>query len=284
MARARPVTRRALRVGRRGRAAAGVALLLLGTGATSAFAGDNGFAGRDVQLVYCLAPAHRTDLLAAAVRLDLLKADVRVTPEQWARDHSDDFGRACMALMAAESDSPATAGQDDGAADNWFIDLVKQLPLLLAGALLTLAGQAYERTGSERRSLRQELRSAESAYRGAAQDYLTEYRQDPQAGHSAVRAARDALAVVLSRVSGPPARRAAAGRLADELPLAEPLPQSDGRYLLDSEALSRHADTAHSSVERCLRSITELDRSSLYWSWITVRNRPVRSRAARGAE
>jgi hypothetical protein len=162
--------------------------------------------------------------------------------------------------------------------------LVKQLPLLLAGALLTLGGQSYERGASERRSLQQELRTAESAFRGTVQEYLAGYRQDARADHSAVRTARNALVVALSRVPGPSARRTAAERLADSLPLAEPLPQTDGTYLLDSEALTRNADREDASVERCLRSMPELNRTTLHWCWFIVRHRPVRSRAARGAE
>ncbi|NEA61831.1 hypothetical protein [Streptomyces sp. SID12488] len=257
----------------------GAALLLLAAGAAPAFAAAAGGADspeRDAQLVYCLDPVHRTDLLTAAVRLGLLKADAEVSPERWAKDHDKDFGRACAALMAAGSDSPATAAREDKGAgeDGWVVTLLKQLPLLLAGALLTLGGQSYERGQSERRSLRQELGTAESAYRAAVREYLADYRQDERADHTAVRAARDALAVTLSRVPDPPARRAAAERLADGLPLAEPLPRTAGLYLPDSQTRARTATGEQESVDRCLRSLPALNRTSLYWSWRTVRNRP----------
>ncbi|MEH0423016.1 hypothetical protein [Streptomyces sp. B21-083] len=267
------------------RAATGAVLLLLATGTAPAFAAAAGGADspeRDAQLVYCLDPVHRTDLLTAAVRLGLLKADAKVSPERWAKDHAEDFGRACAALMAAESNSPASAAQQDkgGGEDGWFVALLKQLPLLLAGALLTLGGQSYERGQSERRSLRQELGTTESAYRAAVREYLADYRQDERADHAAVRAARDALALVLSRVPDPPARRAAAERLADGLPLAEPLPRTAGRYLPDSPTLTRTADREQESVDRWLRSLSGLNRTSLYWSWRSLHNRPVRPGAA----
>ncbi|ELP68548.1 hypothetical protein ACKI1I_03980 [Streptomyces turgidiscabies] len=266
------------------RAATGAVLLLLATGTAPAFAASGGADSpeRDAQLVYCLDPVHRTDLLPAAVRLGLLKADAKVSPERWAKDHDDDFGRACAALMAAESDSPASAAQEDkgGGEDGWLIALLKQLPLLLAGALLTLGGQSYERGQSERRSLRQELGTTESAYRAAVREYLAEYGQDERADHTAVRATRDALTVALSRVPGPSARRAEAERLTDALPLAEPLPRTAGRYLLDAPTRTRRANSEQESVDRCLRSLPGLDRTSLHWSWRAVRHRPVRPGAA----
>ena len=227
-------------------------------------------------------PVHRTDLLTAAVRLGLLKADDRVTPEQWAKGHDDDFGRACAALMAAESDSPATAVRaEETGEDGWFMALVKQLPLLLAGALLTLGGQSFERRRSEQRSLQQELRTTESAYRTAVREYLAEYGQpERQPDHSAVRATREALAAALSRVPGPPARQAAAERLIDTLPLADPLPRLSRGYLVDSEDRTRGVNEQHGSVERCLRALPELNRSSSYWSWRRLRTRSARSGAA----
>lgn len=269
-------------------AVAGAALLLLAAGAAPAFAAPAWAVDspeRDARLVYCLDPVHRTDLLAAAVRLGLLKADAEVTPEQWAKDHDDDFERACAALMAAESDSPGTvAGGGDADEDGWFMTLLKQLPLLLAGALLTLGGQHYERGSSERRLLRQELRTTENAYREAVGEYLAEHsRSEQPVDHSAVRSAREALTVALSRVPGPSARRAAAERITDGLPLAGPLPQSDGPYLLDLATRTRTATEERASVERCLRALPELNRGSLYWTWLTVRTRSARPGTAGGA-
>ncbi|MGY1501139.1 hypothetical protein ACW4TU_31930 [Streptomyces sp. QTS52] len=266
----------------------GAALLLLAAGAAPAFAASAGGADspeRDAQLVYCLDPVHRTDLLTAAVRLGLQKADAEVSPERWAKDHDEDFGRACAALMAAESDSPATSAQARGADDDgWLMTLVKQVPLLLLGALLPLAGQSYERVSSQRRSLRQELRTTETAYRVAVQEYLAGHDQEHPEDHSPVRAARYALAVTLSRVTGPSARRAAAEQLADGLPLARPLPRVDGGYLIDTPTRTLDAAEQHISVERCLRALPELNRGSLYWSWRTLRTRPGRAGAAGAAE
>ncbi|WP_157876713.1 hypothetical protein, partial [Streptomyces graminilatus] len=230
---------------------------------------------RDAQLVYCLDPVHRADLLTAAVRLGLLKANATVSPEQWAKDKGDDFGRACAALMAAESDSPGTAAQAKGAnEDSWFMGLVKQFPLLLLGALLPLAGQSYERVSSQRRELRQELGARESAYRMAVREYLTAYEEDERADYSAVRAARDALAVALSRVPGPAVRRAAAEELAEGLPLAEPLPHSGGQYLLDTATRTHDAAEVHASVIARLQALPRLNRGLMYWGWRTVRTRP----------
>ncbi|UIX34839.1 hypothetical protein [Streptomyces sp. GQFP] len=287
----RPLNRSARSIappGRRRQVVTGAALLLLAAGAGPAFAvsaGDANSPERDAQLVYCLAPAHRTDLRTAAVRLGLLKADADVTPEQWAKDHGDDFGRACAALMAAESDSPGTAAQAKEAdKDGWLMTALKQLPLLLLGALLTLGGQSYERGSAERRSLRLELRTTENAYRDAVREYLDTYGVSyARADHSPVRSAREALTAALSRVPGPAARLAAAERIADGLPLAEPLPRS-GDYLLDSETRTRIANEEHTAVASCLRSLPELNRSFPYWSWRTRRPGSAQSGASGGAE
>ncbi|MGW1716970.1 hypothetical protein [Streptomyces sp. NPDC002156] len=274
--------------GRRRHAVTGATLLLLAAGAGPAFAvsaGDANSPERDAQLVYCLAPVHRTDLLTAAVRLGLLKADAQVTPEQWAKDHDDDFGRACTALMAAESDSPGTAAQARKAdEDSWLMTALKQLPLLLLGALLTLVGQSYERGSAERRSLRLELRTTENAYRDAVREYLATYGVSyDRADHSAVRSAREALTTALSRVPGPAARLAAAERIADGLPLAEPLPRS-GTYLFDDETRTRIANEEHASVASCLRALPELNRAFPYWSWRTRRPGSAQSGTTGGAE
>ena len=274
--------------GRRRHAVTGATLLLLAAGAGPAFAASAGDANspeRDAQLVYCLAPVHRTDLLTAAVRLGLLKADAKVTPEQWAKDHDDDFGRACAALMAAESDSPGTAAQAREAdGDGWLMTALKQLPLLLLGALLTLGGQSYERGSAQRRSLRLELRTAENAYRDAVREYLDTYGESyARANHSAVRSAREALTAALSRVPGPAARLAAADRIADGLPLAEPLPRNKGIYLLDDETRTRIANEEHASVASCLRSLPELNRAFPYWSWRTRRPGSAQSGTTGGA-
>ncbi|MGW3653236.1 hypothetical protein [Streptomyces sp. NPDC000878] len=275
--------------GRRRRVVTGAALLLLAAGAVPAFAASSGDANspeRDAQLVYCLAPAHRTDLLTAAVRLGLLKDGAKVTPEQWAKDHDDEFGRACAALMAAESDSPGTAARAEEAdGDGWFMTALKQLPLLLLGALLALGGQSYERGSAERRSLRLELRTTENAYRDAVREYLDTYGASYDlADHSAVRSAREALTAALSRVPGPAARLAAAERIADGLPLAEPLPRSGGGYVLDSETRVGIANEEHASVVSCLRSLPELNRAFPYWSWRTRRSGSAQSGTTGGAE
>lgn len=267
----------------------GAALLLLAAGAVPAFAASAGDANspeRDAQLVYCLAPTHRTDLLTAAVRLGLLKDGAKVTPEQWAKDHDDEFGRACAALMAAESDSPGTAARaEEAAGDGWLLTALKQLPLLLLGALLALVGQSYERGSAERRSLRLELRTTENAYRDAVREYLDTYGVSyDRADHSAVRSAREALTVALSRVPGPAARLAAAEGIADGLPLAEPLPRNSGIYLLDDETRTRIANEEHASVASCLRSLPELNRAFPYWSWRTRRSGSAQSGTTGGAE
>lgn len=155
-------------------------LVWWGVTAAPAFAAPGASAERDAQLVYCLGTAHRGDLVTAAVRLGLLKAGAtaqetviptaaggRMTLEKWAEHSQDDFGRACSALMSADSDSPGAAA-GGSAEDGWFMTFLKSLPLLGAGALLTLGGQFSERVSAERRQLTQQLDSGTAAFRAAA--------------------------------------------------------------------------------------------------------------------
>ncbi|MEU3840393.1 hypothetical protein AB0E88_10220 [Streptomyces sp. NPDC028635] len=202
-----------------------------------------------------------------------------MTLQQWAERRQEEFGRACSALMAAASESPGAAARDDGGG-GWFTDFLKQVPLLAAGALLTLGGQASERLSAERRQFQQQLAGEESAYRTAVHDYLTAYETDERADHGAVRTARTALARTLNRVPGPRARRDAGRAAADALPLGRPLRGDRDGYLLDTEGRGRYAEEQRSTVEDRLRLIPDLNRSKVYWSWRSVRDRIARRERA----
>ncbi len=290
----RPGRRLRLR-GRSAHAVTGTTLLLLAVGAAPAFAAPAASDERDVQLVYCLDRDHRPDLVDAAVRLRVLRPDSvagldrvrpsgaggRMTLERWAERREKDFERACSALMAAASEAPVAAAKDSGE-ESWIATFLKGLPLLAAGALLTLGGQFSERHSAERRLFKQQLSADESAYRTAVGEYLAGYEHDPRTDHSAVRTTREALAGTLSRVPGPSTRRAAARLAADGLPLAQPLPDARDGYLLDTDARADDAERERASVERHLRSISDLNRTLLHWSWLTLRTRIAR-RTAPGA-
>ncbi|MGX1545045.1 hypothetical protein [Streptomyces adustus] len=290
-----------------GAAVCGTALLLA-AGAAPASAAPSASDERDVQLVYCLADAHRDDLVAAAVALGLLVpgstagqdsvqpvrpagsvgpsgaagsvgpsasaaavgSGGRMTLRQWAGRRTDDFTRACAALMAAEADSGGPAAQGSGAEDGWFETFLKGLPALAAGALLTLGGQFSERVSSERRLSRQRLRTDEAAFRGAARTYLTAYESDPEADHAVVLSTREALAATLFRIPGPAARRRAAALAVERLPLAGPLPASREGVVLGSEGRAREAREAGEAVDLVLRTVSDLDRGVAHWALRTV--------------
>ncbi|MER5755464.1 hypothetical protein [Streptomyces sp. NPDC002088] len=266
------------------------AALLLAAAAAPATAAPAVSGERDVQLVYCLDVPHRDDLVAAAVALGLLvpggaagQDSVRpvgsgghMTLQRWAEQREEDFSRACSALMAAAADSREPAAQGSGGEDGWFVTFLKGLPVLAAGALLTLGGQLSERVSSERRQSHQRLRTDEAAFRGAARAYLAAYEGDADADHAAVRSAREALAGTLFQVPGPAARRRAAGLAVEGLPLAGPLPSSRDGSVLGTEDRAREARAAGDSVDRVLRSVSGLDRGVAHWGWRTVREWRVR--------
>ncbi|MFC9292890.1 hypothetical protein ACFTWH_05785 [Streptomyces sp. NPDC057011] len=242
---------------------------------------------RDAQLVYCLDSERRGDLVTAATRLGLLRpgptfdgtvrpvvADIgSLTPELWAERRKRDFGRACSALMAAASDSPGAASAEAKPEEGWFQTFVKSLPLLAAGALLTLGGQFSERVSSERRRLSRQLVSCEAIYRSAVREYLAAYESDPRADHAAVATAREALRGVLTQVSGPASRRAAARRLAEGLPLIRPLPAARGGGVLGTEDRTRLGQEVWQSVETQPRAVMQINRRAPYWRWRALRER-----------
>ncbi|MFI2431928.1 hypothetical protein [Streptomyces sp. NPDC018693] len=267
-------------------AACGAALVL--GAAAPVWAAPGASEERDVQLVYCLGPAHRDDLVAAAVRLGLLRpgstadpgggvltdSTERPTVERWAERHEKDFSRACSALMAADSDSPGPATGDKG--DGWLGTFGTALLLSVAGVLFTLGGQMSERVSAERRELRRRLGEDEAAFRTSARAYLAAYENNPGVDHTAVREAREALAATLVQVPGPAARRRAARRVADELPLARPLPSARGGTVLGKDARAGEARGAGEAVDGVPGSVSELDRPPGYWSVRTVRERYAR--------
>ncbi|WP_416983337.1 hypothetical protein [Streptomyces sp. T028] len=261
-------------------AVCGAALALVAASPTVAAAA--GSPSRDVQLVYCLSDAHRVDLVAAAVRLGLLTAESttesvrsvgtprQISSQRWADVHQKDFARACSALMAATAGTPVTAAPSP-AEEDWFLTFVKGLPPLLVGVLLTLGGQLFERTSSERRELKKQLQSEESAFRWAVGAYLEAYEDDAGADHTAVRGCREGLIAALGRLPGSPARRRAARLVAADIPLGEPLPRVRDGAPLGKDARSDLARAERTSLNRALASLSGLDHGRVYWGWRSVR-------------
>ncbi|MFE2552865.1 hypothetical protein ACFXGI_30565 [Streptomyces sp. NPDC059355] len=282
---------------RHGRTVLGTAaVLLVLPAAAPAFAAPAGSKERDVQLVYCLDASHRAELFAAAARLGLLRpaasapvsvmatdsvmptASVgRMTPQVWSVRRQDDFARACSALMGAASDAPGAAAEEKKVEDGWFKTFLTSLPLLAVGALLTLGGQSWERVSAEHRLLQKQLESGRTSFRAAAREYLRNYEDDPAADHTAVLTAREALGAALAQVSAPGARRARAHRLADELPLARPLPEFDGDRRLGTDARARRAQEVRQSVDHELGAVSDINRRRLHWRWRTARERLART-------
>ncbi|MEV6582938.1 hypothetical protein AB0M92_32795 [Streptomyces sp. NPDC051582] len=286
--------RRRTRHVRKGLGTAAAVLVVLA--AAPAFAAPAGSRERDVQLVYCLDAPHRAELFAAAARLGLLRpaaptpvsvmvtdsvlptASVgRMTPQAWSVRRQDDFARACSALMGAASDGPGPAAEEKKEEGGWFGTFLTSLPLLAVGALLTLGGQSWERVSTERRLLKQQLESARTSFRAAAREYLRNYEDDPATDHAAVLTAREALGAALAQVAAPGARRARAHRLADELPLARPLPESSDGRLLGTHARARRAQEVRQTVDRMLSAVSDLNGRTLYWRWRTARERRART-------
>ncbi|MBO1330017.1 hypothetical protein [Streptomyces sp. VRA16 Mangrove soil] len=260
------------------------AALIVLTAAGPALAAPAASKERDTQLVYCLGDAHRGALVDAAVRLGLVRpvpgAKDRVvvpgkgggpmTADRWARREQDDFGRACDALMAAGSDRPgATSGEDSG----WLTTFVDSLPLLVAGAVLTLGGQYSERVNAERRRRRQQLEETSQAFRTAARQYLRAYEEQPTADHRTVVPAREALHGALAQITAGGARGRAARRAADDLPLPGQLPAAADGELYGTDERRHVAQTVRTAVDHQVRAVADLNRWAGYWWWRRLRER-----------
>lgn len=275
------------------RRAVTVGLLLTAVTASAAAtaAADDGGKERDVRLVYCLDDSHRAGLASAAVRLGLLKpgatADGAVEPTggpaapmtltAWAERRDDDFGRACDALMAAGSESPGSAPEDE---DGWLASLLTQwaqLPLVVLGALLTLLVQFWDRSLGERRSFKKRLETSRQTFRSAARLYLAAYERDPKADHAELLAAREALTGAFAEVEGTGARGRAARRLADGLPLSQRLPENGEGVPLGSDGRKHEADRVRQLMDRQLPQASDLSRTFVYWWWRALRDRPTGS-------
>ncbi|MEY9887512.1 hypothetical protein ABIA31_001141 [Catenulispora sp. MAP5-51] len=134
----------------------------------------------DSSLVYCLASAHRTELVDAAVALaiathgtlpDELRLTVdgpSLTPEAWFKARPADFIRACDALIKA--DAPIAAPSSSSGASK-FASLFTVLLPVTVGALLTFLVSEW-RAARERAKARSEaLRSAMSDLRRTGVEY-----------------------------------------------------------------------------------------------------------------
>jgi|HubBroStandDraft_4_1064222.scaffolds.fasta_scaffold170865_2 hypothetical protein len=140
-------------------------------------------ASQDTSVVYCLLPSSRASLVSAAVSLDLAgpgstPARMRVagqelTLPQWRQRDDAAFQRACDALAATVMPAPQGGGQ--GTAGQALLAIL--LPVI-AGALLTMAGDDFKQASDRRFAQGDELRADWAAFAAAARSYA-ERRADP---------------------------------------------------------------------------------------------------------
>jgi hypothetical protein len=174
------------------------------------------------------------------------------------------FVRRNSPATATASISMFAAADKGGSGQGGFLDAVY---LLAAGAALTLVGQMTERISAERRTRSRQLAAAVREFRRITWLYLAAYEQDPDADHAEALRAREALSGLLALVPGPAPRSEAARRLADSLPLAEPLPGSRDGQLLGPHERKSEASAVRTTVDRQARDVGELLRPAPLW-WL----------------
>jgi hypothetical protein len=143
----------------------------------------------DARVVYCLAPAHRADLINAAQSLGIAVPTDPARLPAWHASAPDDFDRACQALYTAQGPQATDSG-------GVFSTL---LPFLtgLFGALLTFLAAFWWNIVNRGTALGEELRTAIDAFHQAGAAYLAGggAEEDP------LRAARRVLVDKLARLT-----------------------------------------------------------------------------------
>lgn len=190
----------------------------------------------DLYTVYCLAPEHRAQTIAAAVRLGVAAtaagepgvlaagpggAGPTLSLTRWAADRPAAFRRVCAAVLAAAAVAPNAPGTTDAGAGPDSDGIVHNTVLALIGVAATLLGAAVERVAGRSREWRVSLAAACSAYQLQAGTFLDRWSDSRDADFGDARAAHTALSTLLRTAPGPAARRAVAAELAGRLPLGQ---------------------------------------------------------------
>ncbi|HEX4220761.1 MAG TPA: hypothetical protein VHZ97_00205, partial [Pseudonocardiaceae bacterium] len=163
----------------------------------------------DAQVVYCLAPAHRPDLINAAQSLGVA---VPSNPSQlpaWRNSAPADFDRACQALYAADGKATASTSV--------VSTLLPFLTGLFSAVLAFLAAFWWNRV-NRGTALADELRVAVAAFHIAGIAYLT---AGANRDEDSLRAARRILIGKLARLRAEHRAWTVLGPLHDDLNAGE---------------------------------------------------------------
>ena len=136
-------------------------------------------AASDQRRVFCLAPAERVPLAAAATALDRAEqvnggAELIVNKQQmdvatWSHRYPGDFDRTCAALWGASGPS-SVRGAGGGSLPAWLGSLLQLLGILLAASLAAFFGARRSVTDHTRARV-DALRSAWQEFRRSVEDY-----------------------------------------------------------------------------------------------------------------
>ena len=206
---------------RRGRVAA-LLLFLWGVATTVTLApalAEAGSPDEDLRAVYCLAAAHRGQLLEAAEHLgigtpsptepgSLVIGTKTYRAEQLPQHAPRQFERACSALIA----TVPQLGQSEGT--GLALTLVNLVAPVLLGSALTLLVQRADANRALRVETHENLRRAANRYTRAAREYVDAWVADPGASDADVSESAFDLETELTKFRAGRARREAAAELA----------------------------------------------------------------------
>lgn len=159
----------------------------------AALADSGTHALRDAQRVYCLSPAHRDELVEAAVTLGLARRTASPgrpdglappagpdttsrTPEEWRHARPADFDRACAALVASAG---ITVTEPGGSGSRGVSGTLTALIPVVAGAVLAWAAGELRARGATASLTAGSMHTAATAYVRACHNRLRHWQRRP---------------------------------------------------------------------------------------------------------
>jgi hypothetical protein len=255
-------------------------------------AGDDPAA--DARAVYCLSGSRSTEIVHAAITMgagspvvnDSTRVLIRtkktsrvVTSAELRTEFPDVFRRVCTAVMSADTVASGGSGGSGGdGGGSWVTTLL--LPVVLAGlgAGFTYLGQFVERSSTRRDQRTTSLLDAFRDYQKSAEEYLDAWRAEQRPDHQGVLEKRRELLGVIRLLPSATWPGASLRALADDLPLAQALPETMGDTTasplsIDPDTRKTMAQAERARIDRLAAQVSNATATWAGRAWLRIRNR-----------